>query len=360
VNIGAVELSMNRDSDLVAARRYAGANFPTKPRLVPWVSLVDLGDERLQFRAADFCYTLHSDLFINLFKSIHPFLNGSHTFEGICSACDKEAPAEVIIFLLKALRDQGLLQEGERLKGFFADREPVADLDKKLNFFSRFVPDSQSILQSLFQAKIRIVGSDDLKFLTQKALVEAGIPNYQCPEPLSVGDNGAELHEEIYQSIQGVDLLVACQETPGHAFFSRVNELCMEAGVRWLRVAIEGVGASIGPTVVPYETACYACYESRREANMEDFKDYREFKERLSGSIENTAEGKLPLFWSLVANHAAMEVVRIISGFAPPKTMGRFFQVTCTSLDVSAHDVLRLPRCPACHPKRPSYETWDR
>ena len=93
---------------------------------------------------------------------------------------------------------------------------------------------------------------------------------------------------------------------------------------------------------------------------MEGFKDYRLYKERLSGSFENAPESKFPLFQSLAANHAAMEILRIISGFAPPKTIGRYLKLTCDSPDVVAHDVLRLPGCSVCHPKRPRYETWNR
>ena len=351
---------MTRES-IITAIKYAETELPFQPRLVPWITLVDLGDERLQFRAAEFSYTLHSDFFISIFKSIHPFLNGSSTVEDICSACQKDHLPETIVFLLKTLRAQGLLQEGEGLGSPSLEREDAASVNQQLNFFSQFIPDSQSILHSLSQAKIEVVGSEDLKLLIQNSLREAGIPQAKHQDSGLMGNDGAVFNKEnLLQKIQGADLLVACQETPGNAFFEWINQICIEQGVRWLRVAVEGPSAAIGPTVVPLETACYACYESRLESNIPDFQDYRKYKKQVSGQLENKAEGMLALFWSMVTIHAAMEVVRIISGFAPPKTMGRFFQVTCTSLEVAAHDVLRLPRCSVCHPKRPKYETWDR
>jgi len=352
---------MNCDSGLVAAKRYAGQNFPAQPRLVPWVSLIDLGDDRLQFRADGFCYTLHTEFFINLFKIVHPLLNGNHTFNDICSSCEKEAPPEVIIFLLKALRDQGLLQEGRGLESLSARFAPVSHLEERLNFFSRLVSDSQAIIQALLKARIGVLGSEGMKTLISTALMEAGIPQDTCSPSISFAENGSGLDRKAFQKeVGGLDLLVACHETSGHAFFSRINDLCNGAGIRWLRVAVEGASASIGPTIVPGETACFACFERRRESHMPDFEGYREFKNRSYRSMTNPAEAKLPLFNSLVAHHAALEVARIVAGFAPPKTIGRFFQVTCDSIEATAHDVLRLPRCPICHPRRPRYETWDR
>jgi hypothetical protein len=54
-----------------------------------------------------------------------------------------------------------------------------------------------------------------------------------------------------------------------------------------------------------------------------------------------------------------LEVARIISGFAPPKTIGRLYEFEATTPLVEGHDVLRLPRCPACNLKQPKREPWD-
>jgi hypothetical protein len=52
-------------------------------------------------------------------------------------------------------------------------------------------------------------------------------------------------------------------------------------------------------------------------------------------------------------------VARIISGFAPPKTIGQLYEFEATTPLVEGHDVLRLPRCPACSLNQPKREPWD-
>ena len=62
---------MNKESTL-SVTEYALVSLPHKPRLVAWVTLVDLADDRLQFRGAEFAYTLHHKLFIEVFQAILP------------------------------------------------------------------------------------------------------------------------------------------------------------------------------------------------------------------------------------------------------------------------------------------------
>jgi hypothetical protein len=61
----------------------------------------------------------------------------------------------------------------------------------------------------------------------------------------------------------------------------------------------------------------------------------------------------------VIAGQIALEVVRLITGFAPSKTIGRFFEFNATSPTVVGHEVLRLPRCSACISGHPKMEAWD-
>ena len=60
---------------------YITVPLPVKPRLAPWVTLVDLGDNRMQLRGAEFSFTLQHPLFIGTFQSVQSLLDGQRTVE---------------------------------------------------------------------------------------------------------------------------------------------------------------------------------------------------------------------------------------------------------------------------------------
>jgi bacteriocin biosynthesis cyclodehydratase domain-containing protein len=348
------------DPTLMAVK-YAETPLPKKPLLVPWVTLVDLGDERLQFRAAEFAYTLQSDFLINAFNIIKPLLDGRHTVEEIIPSGEPAYLPTTILFLLKMLRANGLLQEAD-----VSLQPPLtpADLDRferQLRFLSHFAPDSQGVLALLRQAKVGVIGSNLLKTCIQNSIRDTGIDQIVDLEPLfgkkeRLGNN----KDEIVTALKETDFLIACQESQGFSFFEAINEICLQTGTRWMRVAIEGTTAFLGPTIIPYQTACYACYDRRLNANLPDLDNYLVYKEQVKRDHDSKKdEGYFAPLWSLIAGHVAIEVVRILSGFSPPTTLGRFYEVNVTSPMSVGHDVLRLPRCPVCHLKGPRQEAWD-
>jgi bacteriocin biosynthesis cyclodehydratase domain-containing protein len=112
----------------------------------------------------------------------------------------------------------------------------------------------------------------------------------------------------------------------------------------------------MGPTIIPHQSACYVCYDKRRASNAPELQDYLAYQNQAELS-EN--EGFSSPLWSTLAEQVTLEVARIISGFAPPKTIGRMYEFETTTPLVEGHDVLRLPRCPACNLKEPKREAWD-
>ena len=92
---------------------YLNVSLPRRPRLAPWAFLVNLGDDRLQFRGAEFNFTLHNITFVEAFYEIQPLLNGNHSPEEISSSSQKKFLPTTILFLLKILRANGLLQEAQ-------------------------------------------------------------------------------------------------------------------------------------------------------------------------------------------------------------------------------------------------------
>jgi bacteriocin biosynthesis cyclodehydratase domain-containing protein len=156
----------------------------------------------------------------------------------------------------------------------------------------------------------------------------------------------------------GFDLIIACDVSPGFAFFDAVNQACLATGTRWLRVAISGTSAHLGPTVVPYETACYTCLDLRQQTHEPDLDGYLVYRARV-GSGDAVRDVGTASLSSVVSGQVALEITRILIGHTPPVTFGRYYEFSAISPVAIPHDVLRVPRCASCSKARSYAEAWD-
>jgi thiazole/oxazole-forming peptide maturase SagC family component len=346
--------------DTSAAVDYVTVPLPRKPRLAPWVTLVDLGDNRMQLRGAEFSFTLQHPLFIETLQSVQSLLDGQRTVEEILSARDPKYLPTTITFLLKMLRANGVLQEGVVAPPPALTPEILKNHENQIQFFSHFVLDPVGTLAELHQARVALIGSDSIKSRIQQGLLGMGFGSLIEIEGLSKKTtyDPSQLHKEVIDQLKEkeADFLIACQDTTDHRFFQTLNAACLETQTRWMHVSISGTKGLMGPTIVPHQSACYLCYDKRMASNASELQDYLAYQEQ-TGPSKN--EGFLNPLWSTLAEQVTLEMARIISGFAPPKTIGRLYEFGATTPLVEGHDVLRVPRCSACNLKEPKREAWD-
>lgn len=344
---------------MVAAVKYATISLPQKPRLAPWVTLVALGDNRLQLRGAEFTYTLNHELFIEALEVVRPLLNGEHDVEEIASSGGQIYLPTTITFLLKMLRANGLLQEGNVAPPAPLKSEDLKKHDNLIQFLSHYVSNPIGALALLKGAKVAVLGSPSLRISIENSLYDNGIdlsPDIQTALDKTSNKNGSSLAGLI----NNLDFLIVCQETADPRYFETINSICLENGVRWIRASVEGTKAYLGPTVIPHQSACYVCYQRRIDSNMPDLETHLAYRKQLASSDTITSsEGLFPALTSIIAGQVVLEVVRSITGFAPPKTIGRFYEFDATSPTIIGHEVLRLPRCPVCISQNPKMEAWD-
>ena len=337
---------------------YITVPLPVKPRLAPWVTLVDLGDDRMQLRGAEFSFTLQHPLFIETFQSIQSLLDGHRTVDEILSSRDPKYLPTTITFLLKILRANGVLQEGVVSPPPPLTQESLLENDSLVQFFSHYVLDPVGTLAQLHQARVALIGSDSIKSRIQQGLLSMGFGSLSEVEGLSkkTAYDSSQLQKEVVDQLEGVDFLIACQDTTDHRFFQAMNSACLETKTRWMHVSISGTKGIMGPTIIPEQSACYVCYDKRMASNATELHSYLAYQKQ-NGISKN--EGFLGPLWSTLAEQVALEMARIISSFAPPKTIGRLYEFEATTPAAEGHEVLRLPRCPACNLKEPRRETWD-
>jgi len=71
-------------------------------------------------------------------------------------------------------------------------------------------------------------------------------------------------------------------------------------------------------------------------------------------------EGSVIPLCSAIAAQAALEAMRLLTGFSPAVTVGRFYEVSALSPAAASHEVFRVPRCPSCGRQRTLAQAWDR
>ena len=262
---------------------YVTVPLPRKPRLAPWVTLVDLGDNRMQLRGAEFSFTLQHPLFIETFQSVHPLLDGQRTVEEIVSSSDPKYLPTTITFLLKMLRANGILQEGVVSPPPPLTAEKLKENENQVQFFSHFVLDPVSTLALLHNARVALIGSDSIKNRIQQGLLGMGFGSLVEIEGLSekTAYDSSQLHKEVIGQLEEVDFLIACQDTTDHRFFQTMNMVCLETQTRWMHVAISGTKGLMGPTIIPHQSACYACYDKRMASNAPELQDYLAYQSDL-------------------------------------------------------------------------------
>jgi bacteriocin biosynthesis cyclodehydratase domain-containing protein len=339
----------DREATLSAAR-YAALRLPERPRLAPWLVAVDLGDDRLQLRSAEASHTLAHPLLIQVFRRIETILDGRHTLAEIASSGGPDVLPTTVVFLLKLLHGKGLLQPG--IEAGAPGAQEQARWRGQLRFLGHFVEDAASAQALLAKARVGVAGAGDLPQAISSALGSVGVGHVaQLGEP-------SAWRTEPDAGAAPPDLIVACAESPAFDFFEAVNAACLASGTRWLRVAVAGTSAQLGPTVVPNQTACHTCLDLRLRTHQPDLDGYLAYRARAGASGRGDEGGIAPLR-SVVAGQAALEVVRILTGFAPPVTVGRFYELGAVSPAAVPHDVLRVPRCPSCGRRRTFAEAWD-
>lgn len=189
---------------------------------------------------------------------------------------------------------------------------------------------------------------DDIGQTRAEALaahVAARNPNVSC-KSASADVNSVE---KLSNAIRGMDALVVCADSASPALLDVTNEAAIRTKKRLLvgQVA-QGVGL-VGPTVIPKESACYKCYELRRNANLFNYEEIMQYESRLRQMPGIRSELVAPRpFAALVGGLLALEALRLLSGLAIPQTVGHILRINFNAPRMTYHPLLRLPNCPAC------------
>lgn len=170
-----------------------------------------------------------------------------------------------------------------------------------------------------------------------------------------------EAHESSSTDVEAIrklaattDVLIVALESSSPAAFHKINEVMLEENKPWLAVCFDGSEALIGPVFVPGETCCYNEFEIQHEAATGALRgEVLLYREALD---DEAAKSPAHLIFSPYAAIASgFAVIGLVRFLVTGKTflVGRCIRVDFERLSVDSENILRLPRCPACHASRP-------
>jgi bacteriocin biosynthesis cyclodehydratase domain-containing protein len=286
-----------------------------------------VGSDEVEFRSLGRRLRLSGDAGL-LLQALCVLLDGQHSVEEITRSLGQHSRDEIERILAR-LAAHGLVLDHR------TERQVAITGDPALDEFLRAVvgPDrARAAGARLVGARVFIWGSDPLADAAVRILVESRV------EVLTVGAAGAAPVAEDLTRAAEAGLIVGFGAGLQDPEMERLNAASLSLGVPWMPVLRDAADLTIGPLVLPRRSACLACFQTRSEA-------LRPGPPRL---LRAGGRPLLPAMVCAAAGTVAVEILKHFLGWAGPSLVNRVVHLRMQSMDWTAGDVLRLPRCRAC------------
>lgn len=320
-------------------------------------------------------------------SKIVPLLDGSRAPEALADALPDFSRSSVLSFL-ELLRQKGLTEEVE-------DAAPAAQAASRRwkpqeRFFHALELDETDPQEQLRQARILLVGAEPWGVAAALELAAAGIGEIRVLDHRPVSEDdllanrswgpaalGQPRAEALAQSLAATapwttvshgalpeegasldgepregepfDLLLTALTADDAYHLEKAARFGQATTTRSLGAWLDGFEAWVGPGVLPGETACWNCFRLRRLAHADAPEPAHELDARL---LEAPSSPRARTFLAPMAPFAghllALEALKLVTGFAPARILGRVYVQNLVTGDAGYHGVVRMPWCPVC------------
>ena len=162
--------------------------------------------------------------------------------------------------------------------------------------------------------------------------------------------------------ISEADLVIVCSDKMSLGAYEQTNQTCLRHKIRWVSARIDRLRGFVGPFIVPEQTACFTCFELRSRANSEHPSDHAALYRHWKSTSDMPEDWPVhPSFAAVLGNYLTLDIQLVLIGNQVSRFLGRILDVDFHALDCRFHEVLKLPRCPACSRSRsrPLTRIWD-
>ncbi|WP_433333524.1 TOMM precursor leader peptide-binding protein [Spirillospora sp. CA-294931] len=183
---------------------------------------------------------------------------------------------------------------------------------------------------------------------------EPGLWQRLCHGDLTAREGGGLDGERVLEEFRPLEgaFLVAALDAVNPILLRNLNRIAAGLDTPWVHAAPDGPFLLVGPTVVPGRSACYECFEQRVAQNMRENAGYVKYKQALARGKARLGRPLLPTpVLSLAASLVSLEAVNhLVAGST--FTLGSALSVHLPTMAFRYHEVMRLPSCRACVPRR--------
>lgn len=372
-------------------------------------TLIPIGPDEYRLHSLTFSLALRgrsSELLAHLL----PLLDGSRTVAdlvGNLASFGQDSVHEALDYLLEV----GALERADSEEGAPFTTDELQRYKPQIAFFSHFVPPAQGpgldslaglprsgleYQQRIRQTHVAIFGVGRVGSQLIRSLTIAGVGKITAVDSESVGaaelnsdawftwtqegNNRAEAicqhgrtvnpavkfeaarepagAKQLQELLAGSDFAVLCRDHFNPAEYENFNQAALSAKRTWTSARLSGFEFQIGPTVIPFQTSCYQCFDVRQKSNLQDFAEYQLVEDFLK---KNRLRSEA-LAFTPAAGLLALEVLKAITWFIEPTTCSHMYTLNLLTMESKLHPVLKIPRCPACGrpaQPRPTIHAWQ-
>jgi molybdopterin-synthase adenylyltransferase len=345
----------------------------------------DDGEQTLVFTSEDNRLVIRGRSFPEFLERVVPLLDGRRTLDQVTEKASDLFERDDLEQTIVLLAEQGIVADAEQLAPRFVDAER---LGPQLSYLHEVGPAPALVVDRLARARVTVVGLGAVGAVAATALAAANVGQVRCVDDSlvsaadpylaqlfgldDVGSQRAEVtseriravnpaasvevladalltDEDVADATGGSDFVLGCLDPGLASITDKVNRACLAQRTPWSLATVSAFEGIVGPTVIPYETACYRCYQARVIAAQnnpaEALADQRAREESTTDTSpyrENLAFGA-----GIVGHLLALQAYQFLTGLRP-QSVGRILVIDFLSSSLSQHVVLRKPWCPAC------------
>jgi bacteriocin biosynthesis cyclodehydratase domain-containing protein len=345
----------------------------------------DDGEGELVITSEGSRFVMRGHLFPVFLEQVVPRLSGRLTLDEIVEQVSAHLDPADLERTILLLAEQGIVVDGERrtLLGDDADR-----IAPQLAYLHEVSTEPEAVMQRLADARVTVVGLGAVGAVAATALAAANVGHLRCVDASRVSAADpylAQLFElsdvgslrssvaadkirainhstsvevrsvelvsdaDVAAAVASSDFVLGCVEPGLSALTGAINRACLAQRTPWASATVTAFEGVVGPTVIPYETACFRCYQARAIACAEDpVEALGELRAQEAERTDRSAVRENLAFGAgIVGNLLALQAFQALTGLRP-RTAGRILTIDLLSTAMTERVVLRKPWCEAC------------
>jgi bacteriocin biosynthesis cyclodehydratase domain-containing protein len=338
-------------------------------RLVDDLALFPMPDGLgVQIRGAGAPIVLRGKRVDEALSFLVPRLDGRRTLRSILREGRETLPERTLLGCLRILEEAGLLAPGTRDPRALG-RDAANDSQRR--FFERQIGRANALgsggeaQRRISCASVTLLASGAFGRETHALLVRSGIQRVRvirwddAPGNPPWAEDESRLEttsipralEILGSSMGGARLVVTATRNAPDALHAAINRMCLERRVPWIRGNDAAGTLDLGPTVLPFESACFRCLSLRAISANDLAIEERLYQDHLATERpagETAPRGELCALAALGASLLTLEGIRILSGASPPRLVDAVWSIGPRDSAIEEHRFLRAPRCPHC------------